>query len=190
MTGLTYFKRFRMERDLRADLPPLAEPPEGYFLLPWDDGLMARHAEVKHLSFREEMDSTLFASLATLEGCQRLMEAIRYRSAFVPGATWLAACGPDYCGTIQAVRDAAGCGAIQNIGVTPGHRGRGLGTVLILHALHGFRSAGIARAVLEVTARNSMAIELYRRLGFQCRRTIYKPVLGAAEPVAEYIGTV
>jgi ribosomal protein S18 acetylase RimI-like enzyme len=32
------------------------------------------------------------------------------------------------------------------------------------------------RAFLEVTAQNDSAIRIYRRLGFRCRKTIYKQV--------------
>jgi ribosomal protein S18 acetylase RimI-like enzyme len=181
MTGLTYFKRFRMEMDLRGSLPPLPELPEGYFALPWDDGLLGRHAEVKYHSFREELDGDVFPNLCNIEGCVKLMETIRHRSGFLPGATWLLAYGIDYCGTIQGVRDSYGLGAIQNIGVTPEHRHKGLGKQLLLRALHGFKAAGVFRAILEVTARNSSALQLYRRVGFQCKQTVYKPI--AVDPV-------
>lgn len=187
MTGLTYFKRFRMELDLRGPVPFIPEPPDGYYLLPWDDGLLFRHAEVKHLAFQDQIDSEVFPSLATQEGCIKLMEAIRHRPGFLPGATWLVARGIDYCGTIQGVRDASGFGAIQNVGVTPEHRGRGLGRLLLLHALRGFKSAGVQRAVLEVTSSNANATALYRQLGFRARRTVYKPVVIREGLVADFV---
>jgi len=67
-------------------------------------------------------------------------------------------------------------GAIQNVGVTPDHRGKGIGSALVLQALHGFRRAGLGKAVLEVTAQNESAIQLYRKLGFRFRKTVYKTV--------------
>ena len=167
------------------DLPPPPELPEGYFLLPWDDGLIARHAEVKHSAFREEMDSAVFPSFLTLEGCIKLMEAIRYRAGFLPGATWLLAHGIDYVGTVQGVRDAHGVGAIQNLGVIDSHRGRGLGVALLLHALNGFRTAGVHKAMLEVTAQNTAAIQMYRLLGFRSRRTVYKPISECRMAIAD-----
>ena len=51
-----------------------------------------------------------------------------------------------------------------------------LGAALLQQALHGFRRAGLGGAFLEVTAQNDGAIRLYRRLGFRCRKTIYKAV--------------
>lgn len=86
------------------------------------------------------------------------------------------ATGPQFCGTIQGVRDRTGMGAVQNIGITPEHRGLGLGTVLIQASLEGFRLAGVRRVYLEVTAQNDGAIRLYRRIGFQKARTVYKAV--------------
>jgi hypothetical protein len=79
------------------------------------------------------------------------------------------------CGTVQGLRDRW-FGAIQNLGVVAEQRGKGLGTLLLLKALHGFVRAGLSKAYLEVTARNESALRLYRRLGFRSTRTIYKPV--------------
>ena len=64
----------------------------------------------------------------------------------------------------------------QNIGIVPEHRGRGLGSLLLLKALQGFQRARLQKAFLEVTAQNSGAIKLYRRLGFLKARTVYKVV--------------
>src|SRR5207247_5583344 len=90
------------------------------------------------------------------------------------GATWLIRCAGCCCGTVQGLRDPSGQGSIQNLGVLPAYRGRGLGTALLLKALEGFRSYGLGRAFLEVTAQNTAALEVYRRLGFRCRKTLYK----------------
>ena len=89
------------------------------------------------------------------------------------------ACADGYCATVQGVRERSGLGAIQNLGVTPLHRGRGLGSALLLQALRGFQRAGLGRAFLEVTAQNDAAVRLYRRLGFRRRKTIYKLVEAA-----------
>jgi ribosomal protein S18 acetylase RimI-like enzyme len=67
-------------------------------------------------------------------------------------------------------------GSIQNVGVTPAHRGLGLGRALLLKSLHGFRDAGVRRVALQVTAENRTALELYQSLGFVSRQTLYKAV--------------
>jgi hypothetical protein len=176
--GMTYFKRYRMEIDLRSPIfspPPL---PNGYRLVAWQDGLIEAHAEAKHESFRFELDANVFPCLGEREGCVRLMREIVRRDGFLPEATWLlvfdgADSPTDRCGTIQGVRDS-GLGAVQNLGITAQHRGSGIGTHLLHRALVGFRESGLPKVYLEVTAQNSGAVRLYQRLGFRRVKTVYK----------------
>lgn len=179
---LVYFKRFRMEINLAGrNLAPTPMSP-GYYLLPWGESLLDAFAQAKYRSFRNEMDANVFPCLSEFEGCQRLMSEIARRPGFLPGATWLAVYSPEgqtkpeYCGTVQGVRDKHGLGAIQNLGAAPEHRCAGLGACLLLHSLGGFRQAGVQRVCLEVTAQNQDAIRLYRRVGFITIRTVYKTV--------------
>jgi ribosomal protein S18 acetylase RimI-like enzyme len=172
---VSYFKRFRMEVDLQQRLPA-PELPGGYRFVPWDDALLEVHAEVKYQCFVDQLDALVFPSLGNRDGCSYLMQEIRRKSGFQPGATWLIAAAGDYCATVQGLRQRPGTGAIQNLGVVAAHRGRGLGAALLLKALHGFQQAGMHRAFLEVTAQNDGAMRLYRRFGFRCRKTIYKTV--------------
>lgn len=178
--GLTYFKRYRMERTLKDGLFPVPALPRGYSLISWDERLIEAHAEAKYESFRFEIDANVFPCLGDRDGCLRLMREISRRDGFCPDATWLIVWraadqdGLEYCGTIQGITDNDGYGAVQNLGITPSHRGRGLGTVLLHEALVGFRQTGRGRAYLEVTAQNLGAIRLYERLGFRRVRTVYK----------------
>jgi len=179
--ALTYFKRFRMEIDLAsaAYAPPLLAP--GYRFLPWESKLLAGHAEAKYHSFRSEVDANVFPCLGDIDGCHRLMHEIVHKEGFLPSATWLLAYddgerAPSYCGTIQGICDRTGVGAVQNLGITPEHRGRGLGSSLLFKALEGFERAGLRRAFLEVTSQNEGAIRLYRRIGFRKVRTVYKAI--------------
>jgi len=176
----TYFKRFRMDADLAACRPARPLPP-GYRFVSWNEALLDVHARTKFRSFRSELDATVFPCLGDLEGCRRLMREIRGKPGFLPTATWLVVCNDqmgelEWCGTIQGVVDRFGVGSIQNIGVVPVQRGRGLGTCLIEQALAGFRGHGLRRASLEVTAGNSRAVRLYQRLGFRKAKTVYKMV--------------
>ncbi len=182
MMDLTYFKRYRMEISLAGgDVTP-APLPAGYRLMGWQPALLEAFAEAKYHSFRQEVDANVFPCLGELEGCRRLMREIVRKPGFVPQATWLLAhVEPggrhlDYCGTVQGIRDQAGFGAIQNLGITPEHRNCGLGTTLLFHALAGFRRAGLTRVFLEVTVQNQGAVRLYRRLGFVTVKTVYKAV--------------
>ena len=71
---------------------------------------MVAHAEAKYHSFRNGIDSHVFACLGEHEGCIRLMREISQKEGFLPGATWLAATDGfdqpvEYCGTIQGIRN-------------------------------------------------------------------------------------
>ena len=177
--GMTYFKRYRMEIDLRGGLFPAPSLPPEYQLVQWHDELLEAHADAKFESFRFEIDADVFPCLGDRAGCVRLMREIARRDGFLREATWLLACHdetdgvPHYCGTIQGVRDGD-FGAVQNLGVTSRHRSGGLGTHLLHRALSGFREVGLPRAYLEVTAQNVRAVKLYQRLGFQTVKTVYK----------------
>ena len=108
------------------------------------------------------------------------MSEIARKPGFLPQATWLATytpsdrAKPEYCGTVQGIRDRHGLGAIQNLGITPAHRDGGLGTSLLFRALEGFRQAGLSRVYLEVTAQNDGAIRFYHRIGFITVKTVFK----------------
>lgn len=178
--GVTYFKRFRMEIDLRGrQLTPVFVPTR-YQLVAWKPDWLAEHAEAKYHAFRHEIDADVFSCLSDLDGCHRLMEEISLREGFLPEATWLATHEYDgqveYCGTIQGVRATHRFGAIQNVGITPAHRNRGIGTALLLASLAGFQQVGLPRAYLEVTAQNERAVRLYKRIGFRCTKTLFKAV--------------
>jgi GNAT superfamily N-acetyltransferase len=175
MINISYFKRFRMEIDLN-ELPPPEALPEGYSWMPWDNTLVDLHAEVKAQCFQDEIDAVVFPSLSNRDGCFHLMREISRKPGFLGDATWLIAHGGEFCATVQGICERSGLGAIQNLGVTPRYRGRGLGRALLLKALYGFWRAGLGRAHLEVTAQNDAAVRLYRRVGFRCRKTLYKAV--------------
>jgi predicted GNAT family N-acyltransferase len=183
----THFKRYRMHRDLRRklfDRPPL---PTGYMALPWRGELLELHAAAKFASFSNELDAVVFPCLADAKGCRQLMHDIVHRSNFAPQATWLIVRqkspkdAPLPCATIQGIFDPQRVGSIQNVGVAPDHRGIGLGSLLLYNALHGFQQADQEYATLEVTARNTGAIRLYQRVGFEITRTVYR----SAEVVVE-----
>jgi GNAT superfamily N-acetyltransferase len=181
----TYYKRFRMEINLERRNPVPGALVRGYRLVPWHSDLVQVHAETKYRSFRWEIDADVFPCLGDLAGCARLMDEISHKDGFLPEATWLleyVGSGPrqrEYCGTVQGIRADGLYGGIQNLGVTPRHRGRGLGMQLMDQALRGFRRAGLTRAYLEVTARNTPAVRMYERMGFSRARTLYKAVEAA-----------
>jgi ribosomal protein S18 acetylase RimI-like enzyme len=191
-----YFKRHRMELDLRHPRP-VVELPAGFYWLPWEAAVVDLHSQVKYQCFAGEMDARVFPCLGTLAGCRELMAAIATRPGFCPKATWLIAgngwsprqldapgaggvpygFSSDVCvATVQGLLDEHRYGGIQNLGVVPEFRGMGLGWAILLKALDGFEACGARRAFLEVTAKNEAAVRMYRRLGFRSYKTIYREV--------------
>ena len=171
-----------MQFDLRDGSPKLAELPEGYQFVPWSHKTLAAHSEAKYRSFRNELDANVFPCLGDAEGCLRLMKEISCRQGFIKEATWLIQyLDPDTdrlenCGTVQGIREQADVGSIQNVGIVPVHRGKGLGAALLYKSLAGFERAGVNFVSLEVTAQNVGALRLYEKMGFQVLRTVFKSV--------------
>ncbi|MEL6896935.1 MAG: GNAT family N-acetyltransferase [Planctomycetota bacterium] len=179
--GLTYFKRYRMDRNLDEDQIPVPDIGPEFELLPFRADLLKHHATAKFESFRREMDVNVFPSLGRMDGCLRLMRDITGRNDFVPQATWLVTHRRGPSSPVQAVATVQGLmidgwGAIQNLGVAAPFRGQRLGTLLLARAALGFLEAGVRRMHLEVTVANTSAIRLYERLGFRRARTVYKAV--------------
>jgi ribosomal protein S18 acetylase RimI-like enzyme len=172
MVVRNYVQRLRMEAPLRS--PPWPELADGYSLVGWHRDHLHAHAEIKYRSFRHTLDAVIFPNLGVLDGCLQLMRTISDHDCFVPEATWLVR-GPDgCCGCIQGVRGRRRTGMIQNLAVLPEYRGLGLGRSLLRASLCGFRAAGLDFVQLEVCARNTAAVALYRSAGFGVRKTLYR----------------
>ena len=176
--GLTYFKRFRMDCDLRQFRPTPRPVPAGYELVPFSSDLVREHAIAKHESFHDELDANVFPCLGRRDGCLRLMREIASRTSFVPESTWLLRHRNERgkeisVGTVQGLQ-SEGWGAIQNLGIHASHRGRGLGSILLMKAAAGFWNVGLRKIHLEVTTENTAAIRLYERLGFTRAQVVYK----------------
>ena len=183
--GLVYFRRYRMRCDLTTSLRGPATIPAGLHWRSFDQTTVADHAAVKHEAFVGGLDSYVFACLSRREGCLRLMREIASRDGFVAAATWLIQSQPPVgaqrgigVGTIQGLQmqDDAGrrWGSVQNVGIVPSHRGRGLGAALLQRSAEGFRQVGLEEMRLEVTTDNVEAVSLYRRLGFVVDSVVYK----------------
>lgn len=180
--SVRYLKRVKMELDFRRTIPERARLPEGFCWRPWSRKLLSTHANVKFQSFCNEIDSLVFPSLGTYSGCETLMQGMSSHAGFLPQATWLIEAeggplsGPTPCGTIQGMERSTTLGSIQNVGVIPEFRGRGLGRALLLRALTGFRSCGLLRVTLEVTEENQPAVRLYESIGFRAISTSFREV--------------
>lgn len=81
---------------------------------------------------------------------------------FLAKASLLALRGPAPVGFITCSKEW-----INQVGVVPAERGRGLGSALVLAALQQLRNAGNRQAWLDVNVNNPEAAHLYQKLGFQ-----------------------
>jgi ribosomal protein S18 acetylase RimI-like enzyme len=176
----TSHKRFRMQISLRNVLLKPPRLPEGYQWLSWRSLLLERHAQVKWRAFKDDLDGRVFSCLGESSGCLGLMRDIAAQKTFCQAATWMVVYQPELnwpasdCGTIQGILRPGGIGAIQNVGVTPDHRGQGIGRALVIQALRGFIQCGMACSVLEVTAENEAAVRLYQSIGFEVIEVLYR----------------
>jgi len=110
--SVSYYKRYRMEIDLRGRcFDPLPVPP-GYRLFAWHPDRLGDHADAKYASFQHEIDADVFECLGDAVGCYKLMEEISEREGFLPEATWLAA----YVGDRAQEIDYAYSKADQEVG--------------------------------------------------------------------------
>lgn len=64
---------------------------------------------------------------------------------------------------------------VSRVGVDPTHQGRGIARALIGHAIAAFRSQGVRRCRLDVSADNEAAIRAYRAAGLEVAATSFSP---------------
>ncbi|MDQ3803324.1 MAG: GNAT family N-acetyltransferase [Acidobacteriota bacterium] len=95
-------------------------------------------------------------------------EVIGYAYAAVEGYDYMALRGP--------------AGVLHDVIVDPGHRGRGVGRLLLDAALAFFRSRGTPRVVLSTAERNEAAQRLFASAGF--RRTMIEMTRELDDPAS------
>lgn len=169
------FERLIMEVDADHAPPPLSLP-RGYHWTAWDPAHLDDHARVKFSCFANEPDARIFPCLRTLQGCRELMVEIVTNWSFLPATTWLIQHDAtlEYVACVQTLLHGGDTAMIQNLGVTPEHRHKGLGTLLLLKCVERARQTGLRKVRLEVTASNHHAVHIYRKCGFVHQETRYR----------------
>lgn len=130
-----------------GDVPQVAEIDRQSFPLPWP-------ARAYRYELTENSASQLLVALQAVHGRPALpREAIGYVGFWT-------------------VADEA---HVSTIAVHPDHRGRGVGSLLVVGMLKKAASLGVTRVTLEVRPSNLVAQSLYRKYGFEAvgRRNRY-----------------
>lgn len=122
-------------------------------------------AEIHHAAFGRAWDAGEFAGL------------LGQRTVFAVGVRRETALAGRRLAGFVLVRVVADEAEILTIAVRPAVRGRGLGRMLMDEALRRLHRAGAAACFLEVDRANTVALALYRSLGFAVageRRNYYQ----------------
>lgn len=125
---------------------------------------VADHAAVGETGFAAWKSSDAFRGVDLApEVVERTRKAYETFASETGADVWLADLDGEVVG--WSARDGAP-NYISDIWVSPAHQGRGIGRVLVLHAVECIRAEGHATASIHTHARNAGAIRLYERCGF------------------------
>jgi mycothiol synthase len=163
---------FQMRIELGDDLP---EPvwPEGLTVRTMQFGDEERVYEANMDAFADHWD---FRRQPFEEWRRYTVDHLR----FDPALYWLAEDGDEIAGFALNNWHSSGdpqFGWVGSLGVRPSWRRRGLGTALLVHTFHDFRSRGATRVGLGVDGENTTgAVRMYERAGMSVvrRNDIYE----------------
>ena len=182
------FTRYKMQISLDSWKCPQIHLPPGFEMTPWSTNLIHKHGEAIFKSFKDSIDAQYFVTFTQQSRCEDFMRYVANNTGFLPSATWLlrekTGSGAarllhlpgayKLAGTIQGLINQEFIGAIQNVGILPEYRGRGLSKLLLYYCLWGYQQAGLKTVQLEVTQTNDVAINLYKKIGFHVTEVIEK----------------
>jgi mycothiol synthase len=162
-----------MRADVGAGGLPAIVPPDGVALAPWSPELAPRFFAAYEAAFRQRPG---FPGWSAQQWIAWTMD-----DDFRP--QWSLLATDRSAGDVGFITCAEGW--IVQVGVRPEHRGRRLGTALVVEALRRMGTDGATEAYLDVNVDNSAGV-LYRRLGFAliARRARFEPPAGDREDQA------
>lgn len=169
--GFASRDRHYLSRDLTEELPQAQGSVRVRSLRLGD---LPQAAAVIHRSHEGSIDAAMNTTYKTESQCRSFLETLMLRSGcgeFDAEASLLAEGDAGPIGVVLASRLSRENGHICQVSVLPDAQSRGLGRLLVCHALGVFRSRGLIRATLSATVDNDRAYALYRSLGFAPRRT-------------------
>jgi ribosomal protein S18 acetylase RimI-like enzyme len=139
---------------------------------PWGDYHFETAAGIITLAYRGHVDSEINDQYRSQAGAHRfLYNIVQYPGCgnFFRAASHVAfdrATGAP-AGVVLSSLVGPETGHITQLCVAPAAQGQGLGRALLGRALFGLRARGLKRVSLTVTVANTMALQLYERIGFR-----------------------
>jgi len=166
LEGRGFHEAYRMHvmrRPLDTAPPPVPPLPEGLRWSPPTEATMRS----QHEAVSAAMTPVPGASVPDFE-------SFAARARAMPDQHGLILRGDAVAGFLRVhpPKAAGGEGDVALIGRHPGHRGGGLGDILVAESLRRLHAAGAGSAALTVAAVNDAALALYRRHGFAVAETI------------------
>jgi mycothiol synthase len=156
---------YLVHRDL-SELPPLPALPAGYRLRTWQAGDETKVPPVLGDAFFGD------PTVAAYETFRRYLEE---RGAFIPENVFvIEAASGQVVGTTTARFVSAQVGRLHRVGVQRKHQGRGLGTTLVLKALHHLAERDVHTVYVGTEDDKLAALSVYLHAGF-------RPVLDRAD---------
>ncbi len=149
------------------------------YLEKWSDFYQEATAQLIAAAYTGHVDGQINDQYRSIAGARRfLYNIVQYPGCgiFNRPASFaaFAGSGPGPSGALLGVSLASmvapNCGHITQICVSPEAHGTGIGHQLLRQSLLKLREAGCGSASLTVTARNSDAVTLYERVGFETVR--------------------
>jgi GNAT superfamily N-acetyltransferase len=155
---------FYLHRVIRPrDASRAAVLPAGLSLACYSDPLRCRFERVLEATYQQSLDCPAFAAFRT---APEALEAHKAAGEFDPGLWFLLSSGTEDLALLLLARNSNSLAMeLVYLGVTPAARGRGLGRVLLQHAIHVTACCGLTSLVLAVDRSNTPAVRLYLEQG-------------------------
>jgi ribosomal protein S18 acetylase RimI-like enzyme len=148
--------------------------PHNINLIPWSSNYYQAAAELIHAAYAGHIDAEINDQYCSLHGSLRFLHNIvRFPGCgvFDASQSWLLLDREtdSLAGMLLCSRVAPEVAHITQLCVLPSLRGRGLGRVLLDHAMMQLLNTGFAAITLTVTEENRQAVDLYAASGFRVR---------------------
>ncbi|HSR70002.1 MAG TPA: GNAT family N-acetyltransferase [Acidobacteriota bacterium] len=175
--GFQALPRCFLTYDLRRQQEEPAGQPNGFRVEKWQRRYFEAAARTVQDSYRSSPDFELCYDYQSLQGCSRFLRNLIDNpgcGTFQPSTTLLAMDAEgEVCGVLVTSLISPRTGMIPQISISRRWQGRGVGTHLLRRYFAVARRQGLRRITLSVSAANEGAHRLYRRMGFELKKSFH-----------------